>query len=154
MKVVFLQDVPAQKAHRDDVREVAEGFARNFLFPKGLALPATPHVLLGVQRRARLTQRLEQGKQSAQSAMVKKLEALTLAFSAKAHDGKLYGGIGKSPLIEALAKRGVRVKEKHILLEHPIKIVGEHRVKVHLGEGVEGQFTVRVSEENSRGISK
>lgn len=147
--MVFLADVPTQKIHCDDVRDVSDGYARNFLFPRKLAVPATAHTLEQVKHRAATQQYSQQQARGLLEKTATKLRGLTLEFTAKAHEGKLYGGIHVQQILEELKKRGVVLAQKQLKLEHPLKMIGEHRVVVKLGDGVEGEVKIRVSEEIS-----
>jgi large subunit ribosomal protein L9 len=149
MKVVFLQDLPVQKVRKDDVREVADGYARNFLFPKKLAVPATSAALQQIHAHALKHEREQQRATGALNALKQKLEGLTVEFKRKAHEGKLYGGIHTQDILEELKKRGVILESKQLKLEHPLKMLGEHSVRVRLEEGIETAVKVRVSEEIS-----
>ncbi len=149
MKVIIIVDLPAQRWKKDDVRDVAAGFAQNFLFPKKLAVPATAAVLEQVKYRAATRQKSEQQSRSLLHKSAEKLRALKVEFTAKAHEGKLFGGIGAPQILAELKKHGIVLESKQIKLEHPLKTVGEHSVKVHLGETVETEIKVRIDAEGN-----
>lgn len=144
MKVVFLQDLKDQKVKKDDIREVADGFARNFLFPKKLAAPATSAALQQLHFHALKHESEKQKGATQRKVLQEKLRSMTLSFTERAHEGKLYGGISAERIASELAKYGIAVDATHVRLEHPIKMVGEHRVTVKLAEGVEGSIMVHI----------
>lgn len=147
MKVIFTQDFLEQKIKRDTVRDVADGYAQNFLFPRKLAVPATEILLKQLKHRAANRQRVLDQAYSALEKTRNKLRALTIEFLAKAEKGKLFGGIGASQILAELKKRGVSLEAKQLKLEHSLKTVGEHTVSVKLGEGVDADFKVNIRAE-------
>ncbi len=147
MKVIFLADVPTQKAKRDDIREVSDGYARNFLFPRKLAQPASAVALATVTQRHAKQEKEKRRHADAVKALAGRLKGLTLSFTAKAHEGKLYGGIGAAQIVATIRAKGIVIDEDQLILKHPIKMLGEHTVMVRLGDGVEAEVSVRVSEE-------
>lgn len=146
MKVIFLKDVPrVGKAH--EVKEVADGYARNFLFTKKLAEPATPEKLQALKTRAA---EHEAHRKVQESLLLKNLEALrgvTLEVKAKANElGHLFKGIHAKEIVKILHEQGhVEFGEEHIMLEHPVKEVGETTIQVEVA-GKQGEFTLSVIE--------
>ena len=116
-----------------DTVTVADGYARNFLIPKGLAMPATPGNLRRVEslrkkREASLAAQLE-GAKSTALQLVKQSYTITAAAG---EDGKLYGSVTSSDISEALKKEGVEVDRRKIVMEHPIHELGVYDVDVKL----------------------
>jgi large subunit ribosomal protein L9 len=116
-----------------DTVTVADGYARNFLIPKGLAMPATPGNLRRVEslrkkREASLAAQLE-GAKTAVAQLVKQSYTITAAAG---EDGKLYGSVTASDISEALKKEGIEVDRRKIVLEHPIRELGVYDVDVKL----------------------
>lgn len=116
-----------------DTIAVADGYARNFLFPKGLAMPATASNLRRVEslrkkREASLAAQLEDAK-----AILTKLtkQSYTIAAAAGA-DGKLYGSVTSADISEALKKEGIEVDRRKIVIEHAIRELGVYDVDVKL----------------------
>jgi len=121
-----------------ETKEVADGYARNFLFARGLAAPATDQM---VRRAAEDRQAVDRKKQRQADRLrqaAKEIGRLTLEFSEKiSPTGKLYAGIGSQAIAEELVKRGFEVGRKDILLPQPIKEPGGYEVRVSLGQGLE-----------------
>jgi large subunit ribosomal protein L9 len=116
-----------------DTVTVADGYARNFLFPKGLALPATTGNLRRIEslrkkREATLVTQLEDAK-SAVAKLVKQSYTITAAAG---EDGKLYGSVTAADISEALKKEGIDVDRRKIVMEHPIHELGVYDVDVKL----------------------
>jgi large subunit ribosomal protein L9 len=116
-----------------DTVTVADGYARNYLFPRGLALPATAGNMRRVEslrkkREASLASQLEDAKTAA-AQLVKQSYTITAAAG---EDGKLYGSVTSADISEALKKEGVEVDRRKIVLEHPIRELGVYDVDVKL----------------------
>lgn len=147
MKVIFLKDVP-RVGKKGEVKEVAEGYARNFLFARGLAEAATPDRIQAavIHKNAEAAHREVQ-----KSLLLKNLAALEnarIVISAKANEqGHLFRGIHKKEIVEALHAQGhIDFAEEHIDLDAPVKSAGEHRIAVEAA-GKKGSFLLAVSKE-------
>ena len=132
MKVLLIKDV-YKLGHAGEVKRVADGYARNFLLPQGLAVLATPGALKQSEKI-----RTEASKQRAivnneMGAIAEIIKNVTLAFPAKAGEtGKLYGSISAQDVLTALKeKSGVEVKRQQIDMQ-PIRALGEHKAYVRL----------------------
>lgn len=153
MKVIFQQDV---KGHgkKGEVKEVAEGFARNYLFPRKLAVEASSanlNALKDQQRRERL--RKERERAEAQE-LAERLKNLRVVISAKAGEGgRLFGAVTSKQISRHLKDvHGVQVEKKKIQLEEPIRSLGVTQVPVKLHPEVTVTIPVQVVEESpSRG---
>jgi large subunit ribosomal protein L9 len=149
MKVIFLIDVP--KGKRGEIKDVADGYARNFLFPKGMALPATPSaieaakLLLDKKMEHQARQEEEQGK------IAQELEGKELHFKAKAGaKGRLHGSITSANIAEELSRvTGLEVDKKRIELDEPLHHLGEYEVVINLGAGALAKIKVIIEEETA-----
>lgn len=145
MKVVLRSDV-AGIGRKGDVREVANGYARNFLLPRGLAFKATP----GVEAQAEGMRRSRALKQAAELADAKVLAELLgaapLRIAVRAgKEGKLFGSVGSSDIVAAIAKQlGVTVERRQVELPEPIKAVGTYQVPVELHSELTVPVTVEI----------
>ena len=145
MKIVFLQDVP-NVASAGTVKEVANGYARNFLFPKKLAVLATPVELQKLDARreadARRQSTLEQGAE----ALAQVLEALTVALRVRAGTkGRIYGSVTSAAIAKEIKRISGHVIDKHTIeLEEPIRELGSHQVSIRLTKNVIATVNVLV----------
>jgi len=147
MKVIFLKDVP--KGKRGEIKEVADGYARNFLFPKGMALPATPSATK--EAKLLLDKKVEhQDRQhEEQSKIAQELEGKELHFKAKAGaKGRLHGSITSSNIAEELSRlTGLEIDKKRVEIDEPLHQLGSHEVVINLGTGTEAKIQVIIEEE-------
>ncbi len=145
MKVILLEDLKGV-GKKYDAKEVADGYAKNFLFPRGLARPATSDALKNVA-----VQRARAEKDDAE--LVKRLETLSrflnehsLEFTLRTDEkGSVFGSVTKEMILRAMREHGWLGKERvDIELNHPIKQIGEHKVAVDLKKGIRATLTVVV----------
>ncbi|HZG57298.1 50S ribosomal protein L9 [Paenibacillus sp.] len=146
MKVIFLQDVKSQ-GKKGEIKEVSEGYASNFLIPRGLAKPASEGNVktLENQKQAEL-RRKEQEKIDAQQ-LGKKLEEMTVVLTSKAGEGgRLFGSITNKQVAEALEKMNVKLDKRKIVMDEPIRTLGVTQVPVKLHPEVTATLKVQVKE--------
>ncbi|HVM36079.1 MAG TPA: 50S ribosomal protein L9 [Actinomycetota bacterium] len=145
MKIILADDVDPL-GHKGDLVSVADGYARNFLIPKGLAITATKGALKQAEmmQRARL-EREEKAKAGA-AAKVSVLAASPVYISARAGEGgRLFGSVTKSDVARGILDQlGEDVDRHKVLLEEPIRSLGSHQVEVKLHEEVNALVTVEV----------
>ena len=147
MKVVLLQDVKSQ-GKKDQIIDVSEGYARNFLFPKKLAIPADTKAINDIKSKQSSEQhRIELQKADAK-ALAAKIDALNITLTAEAGaDGKFYGAITSKDIAEALKNQhAIDVDKRKIDLDSPIKTFGTYKVDIKLYTDIFGKLTVVVSE--------
>ena len=147
MKVVLLQDVKAQ-GKKDQVVEVSDGYARNFLFPKKLAVPADAKVINDIKsKQSSATHREEVERENAR-ALAKKLGESTVKVTAEAGaDGRFYGAVTSKDIAEALkAQFAIEVDKRKILLDAPIKAFGTYKIEIKLYADISGKLNVKVTE--------
>jgi len=148
LKVVFRSDVRGI-AHAGDVKNVSPGYARNFLFPRQLAFPATGGALRqwDTERQGTLAKAAKRREDT--QSVAQKIEALALTITAKASDeGRLFGSVTRQEIKDALSKEGVAVDRRMIELTVPIKQTGPVSIPIHLGNGVQAQLKITVAGEN------
>ena len=148
MKVILLQDVD-NLGKKYEVKEVADGYARNFLFANDLAKLATEEALKQLeQERALLVQKAE-ADLKAEEQVVGQLDGQEIEITAKADDGgKLFGSITAAKIAKVLKDKGFDIKRNQIKLSQPIKEVGEYDdIVVESSHGLEAKIKVIVSEE-------
>lgn len=147
MKVLLVQDVPGL-GKSGDVKEVAMGYARNYLLPRGLAVPATEGTVRSAQTQKQA--KAEQAARRAQrmAALAERIGQMTLTFRAKAGPtGRLYGSVTPAEIAEALQRElGLPFDRRNILTD-PLRHLGEHQVPIRLGAAQVVQVRVRVEPE-------
>jgi large subunit ribosomal protein L9 len=149
MEVILLQKVANLGNIGDKVR-VKPGYGRNFLLPQGkAALATTANVAKFEERRAELERHAADELSRAQKRATQ-LETFKLALTAKAgNEGKLFGSIGTADIAEALTRNGIEIERSEVRLAGgPIRLVGEHHVKLHLHSDVEIDLPVHVTAED------
>lgn len=149
MKVVLTQDVP-KLGRVGDVKEVAEGYARNYLIPRGLAVPATEGRIRMAQeqKQARAAQATRQAQRLA--ALAERMEQLTLTFQAKAGPtGRLYGSITSADIAEALERELKTPFDRRKILTAPLRDLGDHTVQVRLSSDRTVSVHVRIEPEET-----
>jgi large subunit ribosomal protein L9 len=148
MKVILQQDVRGQ-GKKGQMIEAAEGFARNYLLPRKLAIPATADAIntMNLKEKAR---RAEEARQKAEAeAAAEKLKGCMVKLTAKAGSGgRLFGAVTTKEISEGLSGQfGIDIPKQKLVLEDPIKAFGTYQVKAKLGFDVSGTVYVIVSEE-------
>jgi len=149
MKVVFLADVA--KGKRGEIREVADGYARNFLFPKGLAMPATPAAIKAAKVQSEGRAEREARQREELGRIIQELDGKELYFKAKAGaKGRLHGAITSANIAEELSRLvGIEVDKKRIELDAPLHSLGSYEVVVSLAKDLEARIKVVIEEEKS-----
>jgi len=147
MKVILMTDVPAL-GHRGETRDVANGYARNFLLPRKLAVPATPANLKNVEHLKRQRAKEEHRALESARATAARIDALTLVVRARAsEDGRLYGSVSAQDVVEFLERNQVPVEKRRVQLEEAIKTTGDFKVPIRLHGDVTATLTVSVAAE-------
>lgn len=147
MKVILLDDV-AKVGRRGEVRDVSDGFARNFLLPKKLALSATAGNLKNLDHIKR-QQEAKAGRIRGDAEGVRqRIEALVYEVRRQAsEEGKLFGSVTSQDIVDFLAGQGVKVERRRLHLEEPIKALGETSVPIRLHSDVTAQLRVNIVRE-------
>jgi len=150
MRVILLEDVE-NLGKKWEVKEVADGYARNFLFAQNLAKPATPAETEEAERRRAVEEERSQRELENVEKLVSKLDGYELKISVSAGDEEqLYAGVGPQKISSALTSEGFTVSEKQVKLENPIKEVGEFPVTVEFDHGLEAEIRVIVEAEEKK----
>ena len=147
MKVILTQDVKGQ-GKKGQLVEVSDGYGRNFLLAKKLAVLATAENLNTMKQQEKAKKAQEAAEKAEAQAIAKKLEEITVKIVAKAGEGgRLFGaGTGKE-IAEALSKQhGVTINKAKLVLDEPIKACGGYKIKAKLGFEISGVVNVMVAE--------
>jgi large subunit ribosomal protein L9 len=147
MKVILLDDI-ARVGRRGDVRDVSEGYARNFLIPKRLALLATAGNLKNLEHiRQQQEAKADRIKGDAESVRAR-IEGLVFEVTRQAsEEGKLFGSVTAQDIAEFLAAQGVKIERRRVQLEEPLKALGETIVGIRVHPEVTAQLKVNVLRE-------
>ena len=147
MKVVLLQDVRAQ-GKKGDIVNVSDGYARNFLFPKNLAVVADAQALNDQKNKEEAKKFKVETDRAAARALADKMKDLTVVIHAShGEDGRLYGSVTSKDIAEALqAQHGVTVDKRKLVLPEMIKAYGSYQLEAKLYPEITGQIRVVVTE--------
>ncbi len=155
MKVLFLEDVPPV-TKSGEIKDVAPGYARNYLIPRNLAIVATPAAMKSAEllRQARLKQKAK--TEAELKELAAQLEGKGVSIKAKVGGGdRLYGSITKADIAATVQQQlGVKLDKRRIQLDKPIRKLGIHEVVIKLSPEIEAKLKVSVAEEkgaNERG---
>jgi len=146
MKVILNKDL-ATLGEEGDVKDVAKGYARNYLFPRGIALPYTTRMISLIEsRRAEIEARKEQKRQDAMGIR-EKLETLEISIAMPAGaNGKLYGAVTSQTIADELAKKGFQIERKRIeLAGSGFKSVGKYKAVIKLYENQSAEISVTIT---------
>jgi large subunit ribosomal protein L9 len=145
MKIILLNDVKSLGTI-GNVIEVADGYARNYLLPKGLAAEASSGALALLEQQRRAKSRRDAEALANAEALAKQLEGLTVTVSAKSGgNGKLFGAVTNANVADAIAKElGVEVDRHKVVVPDNIKSLGSYPVEVRLGKNLVAKTTVKV----------
>jgi large subunit ribosomal protein L9 len=148
MKVIFQADVKG-KGKKGEMKDVSDGYARNFLLPKKLAVEATADAVntMRLQEKARARQMAEE--KAAAEAAAEQLKGVIVKIAARAGEsGKLFGSITSKEIADALsAQHGISIEKNKIVQADPIKAYGSYEVRCRLGYEVTGTINLLVVEE-------
>ncbi|MDQ3620150.1 MAG: 50S ribosomal protein L9 [Actinomycetota bacterium] len=145
MKIILADDVD-NLGTKGDVVSVADGYARNYLVPKGLALMASKGALKQAEQMRRAREEREQKVKEEAAGRVSKLGATPVYISARAGEGgRLFGSVTKTDVARAILEQLGEDVDRHVIrLDDPIRTLGKHSVEVHLHEEVNALVTVEV----------
>jgi len=147
MKVILQQDVKGQ-GKKGQLVDVSDGYARNFLLPKKLAVIATAENLNTMKQQEKARKAQQAAEKAEAEALSKKLESLTVKVAAKAGEGgRLFGAVTAKEISECLAQQhGLNIAKTKLGLDEPIKACGGYKIKAKLGYEIVGTVNVMVVE--------
>jgi large subunit ribosomal protein L9 len=150
MKIILNQDVVGL-GEEGDIREVADGYARNYLLPRKLALPATDANRKHIERERRILELREAEEKSQAEAIAARLATLDLTMARRVGEtDQLYGSVTAADIAELLKSKGFEIDRRKLLLPEPIKAIGDHPVPLKLHREVTVPLTVRVVKEGEQ----
>lgn len=144
MKVIFLENIKGV-ARLGDIKSVADGYARNFLFPRNLARSATADTVKHVEALKKKHEVLDAENKERAEQLLKVLSDFTLEINEDANEeGHLYGSIGEKKIVAELKKHAIIIGEDDINLAEHIKTLGEHEVELEPHQGIKATLKIRV----------
>ncbi|GGH30065.1 50S ribosomal protein L9 [Paenibacillus segetis] len=147
MKVIFLKDVKGQ-GKKGEIKDVSEGYAQNFLLPRGLVSIATGGNVKTLENQTAAEQKRKAQEKEDAIALGKKLEEMTITLKAKAGEGgRLFGAITSKQVAEAVIKAGYKIDKRKIEMSDSIRSLGVTEVAVKLHPEVKATIKVQVTEE-------
>ena len=148
MKVILLQDIK-NVGRKDEIINANDGYARNYLFPKKLAIEATKDNLLKLQAKKTSEQNKKQAEKENNKKTAEQIRKMTLTIKAKAGaNGKIFGGITSKEISEALKQQyNIEIDKKKIVLKETIKNIGKFSAEIKFGDGVNCKISLNIQEE-------
>ncbi len=145
MKVILKQDIKGV-GKKDQIINANDGYARNYLFPKNLAVPADKGNLANLQSKQASEEHRKELEKQAALENAKKIENILLKLPVKSgENGKVFGSITAKEIVQNLEKQyGIKVDKKKVLLQEPIKILGMFTIEIKLYDGVIAKLKVNV----------
>ncbi|MCL2070928.1 MAG: 50S ribosomal protein L9 [Oscillospiraceae bacterium] len=146
MKIIFLQDVPGS-GKAGDIKEVKDGFARNMLFPKGLAVEATKANLTMLRQKKESIQHKKDLEKQAAEQTAARINGKTFKIPVRAGEGgRLFGSVTAKDISAALKKEGNDIDKRKLTVKDDIKAFGTYEVEAKFQSGVSAKFYINVSE--------
>ncbi len=147
MKVILLTDVKG-KGKKGQMIEVSDGYARNYMLPRKLAMEATADAVNTMRMNDKAQQERQARERAEAVAISKQLKELVLVVKAKGGGaGRLFGAVTNTEIADALKKNAnITLDKRKIVIDEPIKNVGTYTVKCKLGYEITGQLTIKVEE--------
>ncbi len=151
MKVILLQDVE-NLGNKGEVKNVADGYARNYLLPRKLAEEATPAKLKEAEKQIAIQKKKEAQEEEKAQQVAEKLAGKTVKFTLPtSKEGKLFGSVTASDIATKLEEAGFQLDKRKVEIEEPIKRIGEYPVTLKLRANVQANVQVVVESENMEG---
>ena len=147
MKVILLQDVRG-KGKKGQLLEVSDGYARNYMLPRKLAVEATPDAVNTMRMNDKAQQEKRQREREEAFALSNRLKGMTIVVKAKGGGaGRLFGSVTTQEIADALQKEhGIALDKRKIVLDEAIKTVGTYTVKCKLGYEITGELKLKIEE--------
>ncbi len=147
MKVIFQQDVRGQ-GKKGEMKEVSEGYARNYLIPRKMAVEATKDNLNALALKEKAKRAQDQREREAADENARRLKDVVVTIRARSGaNGKLFGSVTSQEIADALAEQhGIVIEKNRIVQGDPIKTYGNYEVKVKFGHGIDGTVNLLVIE--------
>ena len=146
MKVILLQDIRG-KGKKGQMLEVSDGYARNYMLPRKLAIEATPDAVNTMRMNDKAAQERIAREKAEAMEIARKLREMTVTVTAKGGGaGRLFGSVTNQEIADALAKTGIKLDKRKLVLNETIKNVGTYTVTCKLGYEITAPLTVKIEE--------
>lgn len=143
MRVILMEDIPHVGSMGDIVR-VSDGYGRNYLIPQGLGALATEERAKAFAHQKSMIEHKKAKLHKAALECVEKLNNLSLTIEKAANDDKLHGSVTNRDIQEAIAAQGIEIDKRKVILDHPIKELGDYEVEIKLDSEVSTKVKVSV----------
>lgn len=145
MRVILKQQVKGVGS-AGDVKDVSDGYARNFLLPRGLAVEADETAIRTLEQKRRSTEKKEARELAEAKELQAIIQAKSLDYAVNAGEGgRLFGSVTSKDIADQLARTGVRVDRRKLMLEEPIRQLGEYQVEIRLHPEVTAKLKIKVT---------
>jgi large subunit ribosomal protein L9 len=141
MKVILRADVKGV-GRKGELKNVADGYALNALFPKKLAVAATTDSIRQLEEEEKRKKVIVEQEIVRERELAKKISGITITLVRRAEKGKLFGAIHEGDIVETLASEQIPVEKKQVFFEKQIKEIGSHSIGVNLGHGIKTSFNI------------
>ena len=146
MKVILLQDVRG-KGKKGQMLEVSDGYARNYMLPRKIAMEATADAINTMRMNDKATQERQARERAEAMELAKRMKAMTLTVYAKGGGaGRLFCSVTSQEIADALQSQGITLDKRKIVIDEPIKNVGTYTIRCKLGYEITAQLTVQIQE--------
>lgn len=148
MKVILLQDIK-NVGKKEQIIEANDGYARNYLFPKKLAIEASKDNLTKLKAKKQSEANKKQAEMEANKELAKKIEKMELTISVKAGDnGKIFGGVTPKEVSDELSNQyKIEIDKKKISLKDAIKNLGRYTAEIKFGDGINAKLTLNITKQ-------
>ena len=146
MKVILLQDVRG-KGKKGQMLEVSDGYARNYMLPRKIAMEATADAINTMLMNDKAPQQRQARERAEAMELAKRMKAMALTVYAKGGGaGRLFGSVTSQEIADALQSQGITLDKRKIVIDEPIKNVGTYTIRCKLGYEITAQLTVQIQE--------
>jgi len=146
IKVILKEDVIGQ-GKKNDIVDVSDGFARNFLIPRGKAVIATSNGIKKIEEEKKKINLKKEKIDERNTELKEKIDALEIIIQKKSKGGKLFGSIAPKEISETLSQKGIEINPKNIFIKEPLKTVGDHKIEIILSKNIRAILKLKVVEE-------
>lgn len=147
MQVILQKDVPSL-GKKGEVKNVSDGYARNYLIKNGLAAAVTKDALNVLEQQKTSDQRRKEKELAHLRELAKKLNGLSLKTTLKmGGEGSVFGSVSAAKIASLFKEKGFHIGKSSIALEHPIKTLGEHKIKIKLEHGFETEISLKIEKD-------